>query len=113
MTTTISLPETLEAQLQQQADAQHRSVEAVALDLLRDALAVESGPAIDDVVAKIRATRPNPQSVRPAQGSLADELRRTPTNADVDLAQWNREWAAVEAEIRAMTHTDDIAEGRV
>jgi hypothetical protein len=31
---------------------------------------------------------------------------------DFDLAQWNTDWAAVEAEMRAMTRSDDLAEGR-
>ncbi len=113
MATTITLPENLEVRLQQQARAQHRSVEAVALDMLQDALAPPSAyPSVDDVVAHIKATPPNPSNIRPARGSLAEVLHQAPSEADFDLNQWNTEWAAVEAEMRTMTHTDDLAEGR-
>ena len=113
MATTITVPDSLEVQLQQQAQAQHRSVEAVALDLLREALeAATLYPSVEDVVAQIKATPPNPQAIRPAQGSLADILRRTPNDVDFDLDQWNQDWAAVEQEMQAMTRADDHAEGR-
>ena len=113
MATTITLPENLEAQLQQQAAAQHRSVEAVALDILREALDTTMPvPTVEDVVAKIKATSPNLHNVRPASGSPASVLRCMPDNMDFDLAQWNADWAAVEAEMRAMTGSDDLAEGR-
>jgi plasmid stability protein len=113
MATTITVPDTLEVQLQQQAKVQHRSVEAVALDLLREALDVATtSPSVDDVVAKIKATAPNPRNIRPAHGSLADILRRTASAVDFDLDQWNQDWAAVEKEMRAMTRADDLTEGR-
>jgi plasmid stability protein len=112
MATMITVPDSLEVQLQQHAHAQHRSVEAVALDLLREALnAATAAPSVNDVVATIKATAPNPSSIRPARGSIADILRRTPSTVDVDLDQWNQDWAAVEQEMRAMTRADDRAEG--
>jgi len=63
-------------------------------------------------VAKIRAMPPNPHGIRPAAGSLAEALRNAPDDPDFDLASWSREWAAVEAEMKAMARADDIAEGR-
>lgn len=113
MATTITLPDSLEAQLQQQAKVQRRSLEAVALDLLREALdATSNYPSVEDVVAKIKATEPNAGAIRPAQGSLADILRRASGPVDFDLEQWNKAWAAVEQEMRAMNRTDDLDEGR-
>ncbi|HEX6291403.1 MAG TPA: hypothetical protein VFZ66_19625 [Herpetosiphonaceae bacterium] len=112
MATTITLPDTLEFQLRQQAQVQHRSVEDIALDILRDALDIAApSPTTDDIVARIKATPPNPQNIRPARGSLADALRDEPGNPDFDLDQWERDWAEVEAEMRAMTRTDNLAEG--
>ncbi len=68
-------------------------------------------PSIDDVVAKIQATPPNLHNVRPAHGSLVEALRNGPTNPEFDLVQWNAAWAAVEAEMHALTHADDQAGG--
>lgn len=112
MATTITVPDTLAVRLQQQASVQHRSVEDVALDILRDALIETSIPGVDAVIAKIKATAPNPRNIRPAQGVLADALRRTPNTEAFDLDQWNKEWAAVEAEMRAVEQANDLAEGR-
>jgi plasmid stability protein len=112
MATTITLPDTLVVRLEQQAHAQHRSVEEIALDLLHDALSETEPPSVADVVATIKATPPNPSNVRTAQGSLADALRRTTSVENFDLDRWNADWAAVEAELRATTRFDDLAEGR-
>lgn len=112
MATTITVPDILAIQLEQQARAQQRSVEDLVLDILRDALAETVLPSVDAVVAKIKATGYNPRNIRPAQGSLAEVLRRTPTTEMFDLEQWQQEWAAVEAEMRAVTRADDLAEGR-
>ncbi len=68
-------------------------------------------PSVDDVVAKIQATPPNLHNVRPARSSLADTLRNGPNDPEFDLAQWSTDWAAVEAEMRAMTRADDQAGG--
>ncbi|HEY0739237.1 MAG TPA: hypothetical protein VGD69_30225 [Herpetosiphonaceae bacterium] len=111
MATIITVPDGLEAQLQQHARAQHRSVEAVALDLLREALdTATTHPSVHEVVAKIKASGPNRAAIRPAQGSLADVLRRTPDAVDFDLDQWNKEWAAVEQEMCGMSRADDLPE---
>lgn len=109
MATNITLPDPLAARLQQQAEAQHRSVEDIALSILNDALEpAPVFPTVEDVVAKIKATPRNPDSTRPAAGSLADALRKAPSSPDFDLAQWNKDWEAVEAEMRAITHADDV-----
>jgi plasmid stability protein len=113
MSITITLPHEIGAQLERRASAQRLSVERLALDILSDALeAEESFPTPEEVVAKIRATPPNPRGIRPAAGSLAEALRDAPDDPDFDLASWRREWAVVEAEMKAITRANDIAEGR-
>ncbi|MBA3947765.1 MAG: hypothetical protein H0X37_24825 [Herpetosiphonaceae bacterium] len=103
MAVMIKVPDELQEQLQQRAEIEHRSVEEVTLGLLQDALErTELFPTVDDVVARIKAIGPNPDNVRPAQGSLADALRNGMSTAPFDLAQWTSEWAAVETEIRDM-----------
>lgn len=69
-------------------------------------------PTPEGVVARIQATPPNPRSIRAASGSLAAALRDAPPAPEFDLGAWQNEWAAVEAEIRATTRANDIAEGR-
>jgi plasmid stability protein len=113
MTVTITLPDDVKAQLQREAEAQDRSVEEVALGILSGALRPASAfPAPEDVVAKIKATAPDPHNIRFARGSLAAALRAAPDDSDFDLVQWEREWAAVEREMKAMTRANDVAEGR-
>lgn len=98
------------------ADAQHRAAEEVALDILREALldAPSGGDELDlaTVVAAIRALPPNPRSLRPGQGSLADALAPSASDESFDLAAWEADWAAVETEMAATTRADDRAEGR-
>lgn len=101
MARTITLPDTLETELQQRARTEQRSVEDVALEILHKAFAETTLPSLDAVVAKIKSTGPNPHNIRSAQGSLADVLRRADSTQDFHLDRWNKEWAAVEAEIRA------------
>ena len=113
MSITVTLPDDVQAQLQRAAESQRRSLEEVALDILTNA--AEAGPAVptpEEVVARIRATPPNPKGVRAATGSLATALRDAPHIPDFNLGVWEQEWAVVESEIRATPRANDIAEGR-
>lgn len=113
MAITMTLPNDIVTPLKRQADAQPLSVENVVLDILGTALETEDTfPIPETVVAKIKATPPNPQSIRPARDSLAEALRDGPEDPHFNLARWNQEWAGVEAEMKAMTQANDIAEGR-
>jgi len=113
MAATITLPNEIEIQLQRRAETQRVSVEELALGILGNALETkELFPTPEEVVARIQATPPDPHSIRPAGGSLAEALRNAPDNPDFDLAAWNREWAVVQAEMKAMTRANDMAEGR-
>jgi plasmid stability protein len=112
MTVTITLPDDLAARLRLRAAAQRRPAEEVALDLLRAALPAEpAAPALEDVVARIRAAAPNPAGLRPARGALADALAEEGDDA-LDVAAWRAAWSAVEAELAAIESADDRAEER-
>lgn len=122
MEITLSLPDVLATKLQTEARAQKRPAEEVAVELLDQALKVELElqeyvpPTLEEVVARIRATPPNPQMIRPPQGSLGEYLAASiaaeDPNEPFDEAEWNRQWAAVEAEMKAITRANDLAEGR-
>ena len=112
MSITITLPDDVEAQLQREAELQCRSLEEVTLDILANAAG--AAPAVsmpEEVVAGIRATAPNPKSILAATGSLATALRNAPLVSDFNLGATERDWAAVELQIRATTRANDIAEG--
>ena len=113
MAITITLPNKIETLLQREAQEQQVSAEELALEILGEALEKEETfPSLKEVVAKIQATPPNPHSLRPAKGSLADILRDAPEDPHFNLAEWNRNWSEVEEEMKALTQANAIAEGR-
>lgn len=117
MVVTLDLPEELAAKLQSKAEMAELAPEELALTLLAEALAdgeteEEEFPTLEEIVAKIRATPPNPACIHPATASLADLLENAPHDPDFDLATWTRQWAEIEAEMKAITRANDIAEGR-
>ena len=113
MTLTITLPDTLTVQLQEKAAAHQLSVEEVALDILRGALAQEEDfLAPEEVVKRIQASPPLPSSIRSAKGSLAEALQNAPEDPDFDLDSWQKAWAEVEVEMKVRTQADRHAEGR-
>jgi hypothetical protein len=65
-----------------------------------------------EVVARIQATAPNSSQVRVATANLADVLRAAPSDPCFDLESWNRQWSVVDAEMKALTRANDVAEGR-
>ena len=112
MTLTITLPNEIVTRLEHKAHEQHRSVEAVALDLLARALQGEEAyPTPEQVVAKMKATAPNLSNIRPPSGSLADALRHAPTDPEFNLEEWEQAWALVEAELKSITRANNQAEG--
>jgi predicted DNA-binding protein len=56
-------------------------------------------PSLEEVVAMIRAMPSDPSNIHPATQSLAELLAASPEDPSFDLEEWNREWAAVEAEV--------------
>jgi prevent-host-death family protein len=77
-----------------------------------DPEAIRNDPEMIALVERIMATPPNPATIRPATGSLAEALKNAPEDPDFDLETWTRQWDAVEAEMKAIDRADDIAEGR-
>lgn len=108
---TIELPDDLIGSFQRVAQAQHRSAQDVALDILRAGL-LDDVPDMDAIVADIRAAAPNPAALRPARGSLLAALDDAPADNDLDLAAWQDAWTSAEAEMAALSQADDRAEGR-
>ncbi len=109
MATTITLPDSLEARLKQQATAE-QSVEDVALALLQDAVANLPPPSLAEVIARIKATPAASQPVRPAMGSLADALRTEQQDPTGSAEHRDADWTTVEVELKAMTRADDLRE---
>ncbi|MBI4671514.1 MAG: hypothetical protein HY741_07590 [Chloroflexi bacterium] len=83
------------------------------MTLLDNALLKETFPTPEQVVAKIKALPPEPQSIHPATALVAQVLKDMPPEpSDFDLEQWRHEWEASEEELKRITREDDIAEGR-
>ena len=116
MTTTITLPDHLAEQLKQQANMRHRSVEALVIEYVEAALGDESTEeeeSLEALVARIKAMPPNPLSIIPAQGNLAEVLRSLEAmEDDVDIEAQSAALQAAEEELRAIDRANDIAEGR-
>ena len=116
MPITITLPDELAAKLQAKAETQQLAPEELILNILSNTLELEEEsayyPTLEEVVSKIKATPPNPAHIHPATESLAELLQNSPDDPTFDLEAWNREWARVEAEMKAITRANDIAEGR-
>jgi plasmid stability protein len=126
MTTTIILPDDLAQQLQQHAMVRRRSAEALAIEYIAAALTEEATPQIQAnlppldadtellaLVAQIKAMPPNPQSIIPAKGNLADVLRAMEAiEYESNLEAESVALRDAEEELRAINRADDIAEGR-
>lgn len=112
MVLSIHLTDELENRLNREAKNRQLSPEQVIVDILTDALENDLIPTVAEVVARIKATPPNPAMITPPQGSLIDALRDGPTDPNFNLAAWQREWAVAEEELKRINLLDDMAEGR-
>lgn len=113
MPTTVTLPDDLTAKLLEKASTQNRSLdEFVAASLQQLLEDQEDAPSLEEVVARIRSTPPDPSAFHPATESLLDYLRATREAPPENLAQWDREWDKIEAEMKSVTKSNDQAEGR-
>ena len=65
-----------------------------------------------ELVTAIQTTPPNPTLIRPATANLAELLSAAPDDSSFDLQGWQRQWSALEAEMKALTRANDISEGR-
>jgi plasmid stability protein len=114
MSVTITLTDPLAEQLRIRAKRQHLQVEELVFTILKNALQPANQNVLtpEEVVAKIKATPPTPKNIRPATGSLLEALRNAPDYPDFDLETWEKEWADVEREMKAVTRANALAEGR-
>jgi hypothetical protein len=53
----------------------------------------------------------HPAQIHPATGSLTEALQNAPHFPEFDLDAWQKEWTAVEREMKTIIHTNAIAEG--
>jgi plasmid stability protein len=106
------LDDDLIAGLENRAKKQQLSVEHFAIRILTEAVEESEPPTPREIVATIQATAPNASQVRAATANLADVLRASPGDCCFDLESWNRQWSIVEAEMKARTRANDVAEGR-
>jgi len=65
--------------------------------------------SLEELVQEIKSLPSDPENFVPAGGRLAELLAETTTVSDFDEERWNREWAAVEAEMKAnsLAHEQD------
>ncbi len=106
MAIVITLDDPLAAELACRAEKESLSVEQIAIGILKAALQ-------EATLSRPQESIPmNPARIRPASASLADVLRAAPSDSSFDLENWTRQWSGVEAELKALTHTNDVAEGR-
>ena|GEM_PF-1424584 len=116
MTVTVTLSENIAERLQAQAAEFHLSLDALVEKLLADALPVyetngfhapaddDDLPSLEEVVAMIKATPPNPDAIHPATKTVAQliaELEANPPKkSDITPEEWDRLWAEFEQELK-------------
>jgi hypothetical protein len=66
----------------------------------------------EEAVALIRNMPANPAQIRAATESLVQALQSAPDDPSFDLESWQRQWSAVEAELKSVTRANEVAEGR-
>lgn len=111
MTIMVKLPSSVETSLRKEARKQRVSPETLAAHLLEDALAAETFPTPEEVVAKIQSLPSEPLDLQPAMKALQEILETDPEGVDFDLEAWTQEWEKVEEEMKAVTRANSAAEG--
>ena len=116
MATVITLPDELSERLIPQAAEQHMALDAYVIELLRR-LSGQPTPTIyiepiEAIVARIKALPPVAPANYPGIETPTHALARYVDDAAFDAADWDRQWATVEAEIKTVSRADRLAEGR-
>jgi hypothetical protein len=118
MSINVTIPDDLAGRLRAMAHLQNLSVDELILSLLEESAAEVPFPTPEEVVAKIRATPPNPanlfeakKSMKPLAEYLAASIASENPDEKFDLEEWQREWNAVEAEMKAIEKANALAEG--
>lgn len=109
----LTVPDNIAIRLQTRSNSRQVPLDKMVLDMLLHVMEDEQDEefTLEELVAEIKATPPNPKNIRPATGSLREALENRPDDPDFDLESWNRQWAAIEYEMKTITRLNDIAEG--
>jgi len=118
MSLTITIPDPLAERLQARAQARQRSAQEIVVELLDQNLEEDIDAELKALVARIRALPPDPSLIRPATGSLKEYLRESlareaEAGEAFDEEAWQRDWDAIEAEMKAISRANDLAEGLI
>lgn len=113
MPLTITLPDELAIKLQAQADVQQRRIDDVAVSILDSVLESEQHDSeLEALVLRMQSRPSDPSSIHPATQELAELLANVEHEEPIDVEAWKKDWAKAEAELKAITHANDVAEGR-
>ena len=76
---------------------------------------IPKASTLEEVINEIKSLPQNPASVQAASGLLAEHLMNSPEIPDpsFDVAQWNREWDEVEAEMKKLEFAEQITEANL
>lgn len=129
MTVTVTLSENIAERLEAHAAEFHLSLDALVEKLLTDALPVvetngvhataddDAIPSLEEVVAMIKATPPNPDAIHPATKTVAQLIAEFEANPPSDelltFAEMWPQWQAFEQELKAMDQADAMRDGRI
>jgi hypothetical protein len=130
MEITLTLPDSMIVRLEQQADQLNVSLDDLAWKFFSDGLIAESVvttparngdsddlPSLEEVIARIKATPPNPNAIIPPTKTLEEVVAyweaNPPEETNLPPEEWDRLWAAFEEELKAIDRADDLAEGRL
>jgi len=118
MPTTVTLDDGLAIKLGQHAKKRKKTMSEYVTQILEDAvngdgMNREDAEELTEVLRKTRSTGQSAAAIRQATGSLSEALSEEAPGAQFDVEQWDREWAAVEDEIRSATEANDIAERKI
>jgi hypothetical protein len=93
MPVTITLPDNLARELRARAESRQLPLDELVADILSGAVESSFGglPTVEEVVAEIKATKPDPGSFHPAADSLAELLAAAPDAPTFTPDKWNRE----------------------
>jgi hypothetical protein len=84
----------------------------VLITFLDDSEAVDDFPTVEEVVERIRSLGPNEDNYIPPVRPLSEVLSNVTEVDPVAGAEWDRQWAIIEAEMKRRDLEDDRAEGR-
>src|SRR3954469_13665172 len=84
----------------------------VLITFLDESQKMDEGPTAEEVVARIRAHGLSREEYIPPKMPLVDMLSQHSDEEPIDPAEWDRQWAIVEEEMKQRELEDDRREGR-